>query len=249
MKKSILRSLFLASGSLSAALMSGCVVSGGGGSAYYGPAWYDVYGNYCNSGNPSPGCNYYGDGAKIVAGEDPYYVSSSLAYGRWDFYDSWGYPASFYGWAWQSPTGVIYDEFGTALNNDSESSSNDLISNVADRERDVVLTVGKKFAERYALAEDTGVRIASTLNDWATLSKKQQRARTAKDVADFSVRLYGLSADKAKAALDQAKKGSMAGLEAANSEVATYWGTSPETSKTILKSWYKKQLSDSGIRQ
>lgn len=237
MKKNICRNLLLGTASLAALALSGCV---GGTLA---PAWYNVYGSYCGSGNPSPGCNYFADGAKIVAGEDPYYGGSSLSFGSWSYYDTYGNPSTFYGWAWESPTGVIYNEYGNSLNSDADSESRDLIGNAAELESQVVRQVGKNFAEKFLLAEDKGVRIASTLNEWATLSKKQKRARTDQDLADFSKRLYGINLDQAKSAIDQAKKGNVAGLEEASGDVATYWGTNPETAKVILKGWYKDQLS------
>lgn len=237
MKKSVFKTLVLGTMGLTASLVSGCY-----GTAL-APAWYNVYGSYCGSGNPSPGCNYFADGAKIVAGEDPYYGGSLLSFGTWSYYDTYGNPASFYGWAWQSPTGVIYNEYGNSLNADADSESRDLIGNAAEIETQVVKQVGKNFAAKFELAEDKGVRIASTLNEWATLSSKQKRARTDQDLADFSKRLYGITLDQAKVAIDQAKKGDLAGIEEANGDVATYWGTNPETARVILKGWYKDQLS------
>ena len=239
MKKSIFGKLILGAVSLTAVVFSGC-------DNYVGPAWYNVYGGYCGSGAPSPGCNFFADGLKIVAGEDPFYGSSVLSFGNWNYYDSYGNPASFFGWAWQSPTGIIYNEFGSALNNDADSESRDLIANAEEIERQVVTKVGKSFAEKHALSEDTGIQIASTLNDWATLSKK--RSRTDQDVADFSKRLYGISVNQAKAAFDQAKKGNMDGIEAANADVADHWGTKPETAKAILSDWFKDEISKANKR-
>lgn len=234
MKNSIFSRLLLGTVSLTALIFSGC-------DGYVAPAWYNVYGGYCGSGAPSPGCNFFADGLKIVAGEDPYYGSSILSFGTWNYYNSYGIPSSFYGWAWQSPTGIIYNEFGHALNSDTESESRDLIGTAAEVEKQVVTQVGKNFAKEHALSEDTGIKIASTLNDWATLSKK--RARTDQDVADFSKRLYGISVNQAKTAFDQAKQGNMEGLEAANVDVADHWGTKPETAKVILQEWFKDQIS------
>jgi len=230
-------------------MASGChVVTYQGGGGGYSQAWYDVYGNYCGSGAPQPGCNFYANGRKIVDSEDPYYGSSNtLQYGSWYYVDSYGYDQSYYGWGWLSGTGILYDEYGNALNNQGDQDSRDLIGDVAEAEKAVVTAVGKQFAAKYALAEDAGVNIAKTLNDWATISKKQKRARTDADVADFSKRLYGVSIEKAQSAIDSAQKGDLAGLESLNSDVATHWGTSPETSKAILKSWYKKQLAEIGV--
>jgi len=242
----VLKKLALASTGLLAVIASGC--NSGGGSVVVAPAWYDVYGNYCGSGNPGPGCNFYSDGYKIVDTEDPYYSQNYFTYDTWFYTDSYGVPASYTGYAWQSPDGVLYNGDGYALNNDGDRDSKDLIADASEAENRVVTLVGQQFAEKYALSEDKGIQIAKTLNDYATLTKKQKRSRTAKDLADFSVRLYGVTADKALTAIDQAKAGSSDGLEALNGEVAYHWGTSPETSKTILKTWYKRQLAEAGIK-
>jgi hypothetical protein len=221
----------------------------GGGYDPYAQPWYDVYGYYCGSGNPSPGCNFYADGQKVADYEDPYYYSSSytLYYDYWAYTDSYGYSSSYYGWAWLSPDGVLYDEYGYALNEShDDQGGRDLIGDVAQAETQVVTEAGKGFADKYALSEDTGIRVARTLNDWATLGKK--RGRTEQDVADFSQRLYGVSLDKAKAALNMAKTGDLSGVESVNTDIAKYWSTDPETSKEILEGWYSKQLSDAGIR-
>jgi hypothetical protein len=231
--------------------MSAC--NPGGGGPYMQP-WYDVYGYQCGSGTPGAGCNFYWDGSKIVDYEDPYYNANNLVqFGAWNYYDSYGYYQTYYGWGWLSPTGILYDDYGYALNNDAEEDGRDLIGDVASLEKQVVTNAGKRLAERFSsmstpLSEAAGIKIAQTLNDWATLSKKQKRARTDQDIADFSNRLYGVSLDKAKAALDTAKTGDLKGLESVNTDVATYWGTSPETSKAILKGWYEKQLSDVGVK-
>jgi hypothetical protein len=210
----------------------------------YSQPWYDVYGNYCGNGMPRPGCNFYANGMKIYDLEDPYYGPyNDISYAQWVYTDSYGFHRTYFGWAWLSPTGILYDDYGRALNNDEEQGSRDLIADVAAQEREVVVNVGRDFAKKHALAESSGIHIARTLNDWATLAKKQQRARTDEDVADFSRRLYGVSVEKAKSALAAAKNGDRSGIETVNSDIAAYWGTSPETSSTILKGWYKDQLT------
>lgn len=236
------------------AALTGCHgpggTGGGGGGGPYRQPWYDVYGNYCGSGSPMAGCNFYADGTKIIDTEDPYYgTNNEFYYGTWDYVDSYGYYQSYYGWAWLSTSGILYDDLGNALNEEGEEESLDLIGKVAEKEKQVVTAAGKQFASRFALAEATGVSIAKTLNDWATLSKKEKRSRTEQDIADFSQRLYGVSLDKTKIALDSAKKGDFSAIERVNADVATYWGTSPETSKAILKGWYKQQLAEYGIGQ
>jgi hypothetical protein len=241
---------------------------GGGGGGYYDPgpgtynpgpgttpnpyptstpgpiarAWFDVYGLRCGSGNPAPGCNFYSDGSKIISSADPSYFSGhNLVFATWYYTDSYGAARQFRGYAWLSPsTGILYDEVGFALNElEDGMSGKDLIGDVAAIEEATIQEVGKAFAAKHALAEESGVQIARTLNDWATLGKK--KARTDKDLADFSKRLFGVSLDSAKSALDIAKNGDLSRLEALNRQVAEKWGTNPETSREILLHWYTKQ--------
>lgn len=216
----------------------------GGGGRTHTQNWYNVYGQYCGSGQPQPGCNFYWDGTKIIDVEDPYFAGYyNLEFGAWSYYDSYGYLQIYVGWGWVSPTGILYDDWGNALNEEDGEKGKDVIADVAKKEQQVVETVGKKFAEEHALSNAAGINIAKTLHDWATLPK-QKRARTDKDVADFTRRLYGVSVAEVTAALEKAKEGELKDAEALNEKVATHWGTSPETSKEVLKGWYGKYLDE-----
>ena len=151
--------------------------SSGGGTTYVDPykkAWYDVYGTRCiNNGYPMAGCNFYSDGAKISSSADPYYSSMTLYFDYWTYTDSYGYSRSYNGYAWLSSTGILYDDHGTALNEqdaDSEQSA-DVIALASKKEKATTKLVGKNFAQKYALAEAAGVSIAKTLQDWATRSR------------------------------------------------------------------------------
>jgi hypothetical protein len=213
----------------------------------YQPAWYDVYGYYCGQGLPTPGCNFYADGVKIADFEDPYFNSSyNLYFDYWTFYDSYGYAADYYGWAWLSPTGILYDEYGYALNENQENGGRDVLADLAEKEEAVVTAAGKGLTQKFpALSEARGIEIASALNDWAKLGKKG--GRTEADYRAFNQRLLGVSSEDTQKALEAAKTGDIAGLEALNTEIADHWSTDAETSKAILKSWYKKQLAEAGL--
>lgn len=221
--------------------------TGGGSGGYVDPykkAWYDVYGTRCiNNGYPMAGCNFYANGSKITSNSDPYHSSMTLYYDYWSFTDSYGYYRTYTGYAWLSSTGILYDDYGNALNEqDSDAAqSADVIALAAKKEKEATNMVGKTFAQKYALAENTGVSIAKTLQDWAVLGR--DRARTEDDVADISTRLYGVKLSKAKAALIEASKGNNGALDDVNVDVAAHWGTSPETSKEILTKWYKDELN------
>jgi hypothetical protein len=219
--------------------------SNGGYSDPYRRAWYDVYGTRCiSNGYPMSGCNFYADGSKIQSRQDPYYNSMTLYYDYWSYTDSYGYYRTYNGYAWLSSTGILYDQYGNALNDaDSDSSiSADVVAAASKQEQEVTRQVGMQFAQKYALAESAGVTIAKTLQDWAVLGK--DRARTEADVAITSKKLYGVNLDQAKSAIIEASKGNQRGLEEVNIDVAAHWGTTPETSKEILTSWYKAELAE-----
>jgi len=244
MKKTFskLLALIVVAGSLSAC--SGAIVGG-----VYQSAWYDVYGNYCSGGNPRPGCNFYANGTKISASQDPYYGNSTYYYDYWSYTDSYGYYRTYTGYAWLSSTGILYDDYGNALNQQdgSEQASADVIAQAAAQEKQVSVIVGKTLAQKYALAEDKGILISQTLQAWAVLAR--DRARTESDVSVFATRLYGIDANKAKNAMTQAiATQSQQPLEDLNVDVAAHWGTTPEVSKQILKSWYKDEVAAYGIK-
>ncbi len=233
--------------------LSACeVVNNTGGGGYIDPyrrAWYDVYGNLCSSYSyPTAGCNFYSNGMKIIANEDPYFSGFNLYYDFWSFTDSFGFWRNYFGYAWLSPTGILYDQFGNALNETdaSEQPSADVIASAAELEKSRSIGAGKVLAQKYALAESAGIRIAKTLQDWAVLGRS--RARSQGDVADFSKRLYGVEYDRAAKAIRDAAQGSRGSLEILNQDVAAHWGTSPETSRKILTRWYREELESLGVK-
>jgi len=212
----------------------------------YYTSWYDVYGNYCGNTNPMPGCNFYSGGNKIKDFQDPYYSQKYLEYSsNWTYTDSYGYRQSYSGYAWLSSDGILFDDFGRALNDlGGDSDSHDLLGEAAAMEETAISESGKSLAGRFALAEDRAIEIAKTLNDWAVLGKS--KARTAAAIADYSNRIYGVSAAAAQAALASAEKGDMKAAKDLNRQVAAYWGTNPETSQAILSAWYTDEAKAIG---
>lgn len=208
--------------------LSGCEVVGTGGvinDPYYG-GWYDAFGRYCG-GSAFPGCNYYSNGVKITIWNDPYY-----------------YGQTFTGF-WTSPNGIMYDRSGYALNSKDDSETNDVLAQADASEKAFIGTIGKLFADRYALNEEASLMVATTLHDWSMIGK--DRARTATDQASFLKRLYGVSMDKALGVIGKATlERNQNALIDLNADVAAHWGTSPEVSKQILKTWYARELGAMG---
>ncbi len=205
-------------------------------------AWYDLYGNGCatSAAGPRPGCNFfYYDNqlVKIIDAEDPYFYEEyyNLAYDTYYFYLN-GQQYYYQGFAWVSPTGIIYDEFGNALNQKKGKGRN-VIGDVAKAEKKVVEAAGKAFASRYALSVNKGIEIARTLNDYAKIGK--DRIRNEADLASFTQRLYGVEYARVKDALAESQKGNQEALNKTVAEAAQNWGTSEENMKKILKNFYK----------
>lgn len=211
-----------------------------------GSAWYNVYGQHCNNGAPAPGCNYYSNGDKIIDVEDPYHSGYyNLSYGTWRYTDSYGYSQWYTGWGWVSPNGILYDSYGYSLNKSGRSRGLDVEAHAAEQETQVISQAGESLVEKFSLEADVGVRIAATLNDWATLGK--YRARTRGDDKDFIQRLYGVDVDQAAVALASARVGDKSGVLAINKQIAAAWKTNEEVSELILKTWYERQLKEFGI--
>ncbi len=220
---------------VAALLVSGCKPSDGEG-LYAGP-WYNVFGENCATSMPSPGCDYHANGMKLFIYEDPFFGNSPQAICGFG-YDPNTCLAADTGYFWYSPDGIIYDPYGNAMNSAEEQGSRDIIADSAAESEKKVLEVGHDFAQKNALTEATGIRIARTLNQMATLPKRLGRARTESDIADFTQRLYGVDFRRVLNAASSYSAGDDSSLRELNSEVAGNWGTSPETTEAILKRWY-----------
>ncbi len=234
---------------VASASFTGCettVVSGGGGividPVVY--AWYDMYGHGCSTSTPRPGCNFYyysGELVKIMDFEDPYFTYDyyNLVYDYWTFYLN-GILYEYDGFAWLSPTGILYDEYGNALNQ-KKSRGRNTVAEVAKQEANIVEGAGKEFAAKYSLSVDKGIQIARALNQWAKLGK--ERAKTEKDLAEFTSKVYGVDYSQVKKAILEAQAGEDKLLKQTVSEAAKNWGTSEENMKEVLKTWYRGQLA------
>jgi hypothetical protein len=212
----------------------------------YDQPWFDVFKHSCQRADPTPGCNFYAEGIKIHDLNDPSYNRTrdqrSYEYGFWSFRDSSGLLATYDGWAWLSPKGVLYDELGRALTEHSDAFSDDKMDQASDQEAQIIQIAGESFAERFTLQSSRGVQIAQTLNAWATLTRdRKSRTRTEQDVAEFSQRLFGIDVAQAKVALTLAEQGNLSQARELNAQIAKHWETSSATSARILMAWYKSK--------
>ena len=173
-----------------------------------------------------------------------YSVNPQTYYSNFRYFDGYGNAHSYTGMGWLSQSGIFYDQAGNALNApDSESEMDrDVIAVVAVEEQRTLQEAGRDFAQRYALAEDVGVRIARVVNDWSRIGMK--RARTEADIRDFTTRLYGVDFNKVAVSLERAKKGDRAEFAEVLQDMAHAWGTTPETAHVILVNSYGSLLRE-----
>lgn len=258
--KNLVLGAFLLGG---AAVQTGCSVGVSGGGYVYHQPWYDVWGDVCGYDNPAPGCNFYSDGYKIVDYEDPYYSSAYYDYGIYDYYNSFGELRTYVGLAWLSPNGILYDDYGNALNskdgkmaNKKQSSGRNLYAAVAKEEAELTKTAAMRFAAKYSKPGDSeatkqalvaaGMRVAKTLKEFDNIAKV--RNRTTKDVLAYAEKALGVKGEVITKALASAEKGDLSGIVAANEEVAKSWHLSPSRTKEVLKTWFSKEASQVGIQ-
>lgn len=235
--------------------VSGCGGDDDEGSwAYAG--WYNVYGEHCGNTTTAygPGCNYYysdhhkgGTLLKATWEVSPYNRNNAYffaTYGTWNYQDSYGVARTYIGFAFKDPGGVLFDEWGSALN-EKVSIGRDQVGDVGEKESQTLNAVSEEFAQKYDLSLETSRHVIVTLHDWAMIGKS--RARTTDDIAGFSERLYGINVNEVKLSLQKAKEGDMSALEQAARTAASNWGTTPETFKEIQKSWFGRELAGEGL--
>lgn len=230
---------------LVASAMTTMIGCGGGGETtvvvdpYYA-GWYNVYGARC--GSLGPGCNFYANGLKIIDIEDPYFDTSYvLENADWSYFDTYGDPQIFSGWAWLSPTNVLYDSFGNALN-EKKSEGRDHVGDVIQTEQQIVAGAASDLSEKWGLSMETSMHVALEYKNHALIG--EVRPRTKADIASTTLNLYGIDMTEVSGALLKAKQGDLSALDEVAEKGADNWGTTPETFKALHKEIYAKQVKE-----
>ncbi len=209
--------------------LSGCSRNSQPYDPYYW-AWYDAFGHACGfDQNPVAGCTYHSWGARAEAWEDRYWYLRPQNMQAFE--------------QWWSPSGVIYDAWGWAVNAQNDAGrGRDLMSDVGSEEDRLAEVAASHLRAKYldasglpALSEETALRITRGLQEWTLLSARPMQEA---DVRAFTERFYGVPFAKIAPALKAAQAGEVKLAEDLNGEIAASWGTSPETSKTLLLHWY-----------
>jgi hypothetical protein len=238
LNKKLARSVMSVLAAFSAAATLSSCSGGGGGGGWVSHAWYNVYGQYCFTDvAPEPGCDFFADGTKATYWDDP--NVAPLTYGTWYYIDVYGFGRYYTGYTRITSTGMMYDEYGYAINT-NKRPGRDAIAKAAAAQKAAVSTAAERLEAKYGLSEDVAMNVAVNLNDYALLGKS--RKRTDKDEAEYAKRV-GLDLNEINSAVDAAAKGDTTAADAAIEKAAAAWSTSPDTMKRIVSDWYGKQMS------
>ena len=134
---------------------------------------------------------------------------------------------------------ALADNGNGGMTGTDENSGRDLISDQAANEQAALTAQGRAFAQEHGLTEAVGSEIAQSFHDWEILGKS--RARTQEDVADYTRKIFGVEIRDFHQATERAAQGDSRALDELNCAVATYWGTTPETTSKILTEWYSEK--------
>ena len=238
MKNSSLFKMVFAIGAL--VIASGFVgCSGSGGRSVVRPAWYDVYGDLCGRGDPYAGCNYYANGDKIIDIEDPYFnCCYELEFDIWLYQDTFGVWQTYAGFAWESSSGILYDDFGVALNKHKNKVGSDIIADKAEAQNALIEKAGGNFAREYKLQADVGMAWARGLNK--AMNLRLARSRDTNELSTISKQLTGISFKEGEKLLRNALA-SNGQTENLTDRFARHIRTDADTSRKMLKKMFNKE--------
>jgi hypothetical protein len=148
--------------------------------------------------------------------------------GRWD--------SSHWGGCNNSPSGC-----GGGYS-DSAVSSRDILSEIQGADEQEISEQGERFAARFALTTEQGVRVIRAARDWSLLQE-----RSAQDLEEFSQRVYGVHPAQIASAMEHADLGNRGELEQIMKTAASHFGTDPGTMKEIVEELHSEALREAGI--
>ncbi len=131
---------------------------------------------------------------------------------------------------------------GREYSYDSTQHSRDILGSIAEDEESRLAEDAARIAERFALSEEQGLRIARITSDYQNLQNRSDR-----DLADFSQRLYGVDPREIADAVAQAQLGNRQEMNNLVDRAALHFGTDPETMKGIARELHGRALQDMGV--
>jgi hypothetical protein len=142
-----------------------------------------------------------------------------------------------------------YDVFGnyscTTYYNNGDGTTDtgrDMITNIAQAEKEQLDNQAKHYAEKFSLSVDQGMKIAKTINDFNAVQNRSDA-----DIADFAKRLYGVDPKVIVSAVGKAQAGDNGPLSVVVEEAAKNFDTNSENMKNIVKTLHGKLLEQQGI--
>lgn len=157
-------------------------------------------------------------------------VTTGPYYNCYPVYDYWGY--------------YLYDDcYWEYYNQDgSVSKELDLSAAVADVEALKLEKTAQRFADKFNLSADQGMKLAKNIADFNALQDRSEA-----DVADFAQKLYGVNPSEAISAISNAQVGNNAELDSLVEKAAGNFGTDRSNMKAIIKEIHSEALKQNGI--
>lgn len=241
MKKNMLL-VFSALATTAATLLSGCTAPPclAGCAGPYQGTWQDANGQACQG--PKPGCDYFADteapsqfnsgytaGAKITEGDDPNFtIHTTDTTQQWNYTAPNGQAESFYGAAWQSSDGIIYDSGGNALNSvHSGVQTKDTDLQRANVQQAALESAAQHVSVQFQMNVSAArqlVTIADRVNQLVAQSQGQVTAADRTSVVNSVLTVGGISPDDVNTALANSLKGDMTSANALVDKAATNLG-------------------------
>lgn len=151
-------------------------------------------------------------------------------YNCYPVYDSWGY--------------YLYDDCYWEYYNNGElvSQELDIQASVADIETLELNKMASHYQEKFGLSVEDASKIAKNVKDFSALEE-----RSADDLADFSLKMYGLNPSDVVSAVGKAQVGQNSELDALIEAKASDFNISVEDTKGLLKELHGSALEANGI--
>lgn len=124
----------------------------------------------------------------------------------------------------------------------AETISRDVLTVVGQFDEVTLEADAQRFAARFSLSDEQGLLVARATRDFSMLEN-----RTEQDLADFSLRLYGVSPMEVAAAVEQNYLGNREQMNVLVDRAAVHFGTDRETMKDVIRELHGAALREAGL--
>jgi hypothetical protein len=123
-----------------------------------------------------------------------------------------------------------------------EPSTRDILTEIDQSDEEALQSRAQSFTEQYFLSEEQALGLAQAVRDYTQL-----RERTAQDLEEFALRVYGINSFEIAQALGQAQLGNPVPLNDLIEKSAQHFGTSASTMRALVDELHGQALRDHGI--